>query len=158
MPQPCLSNLHCGMPDFGCEGTDIKEYHQKKTTFNYLNWCKSIGVRAALQGETRRRRHVVGCNWLWLLQIKHIYIDVKAKLKRCRTLTPIGLCPTPTCNDTPFAFAHNLLSRPLVHQQKHDVCGPPHPLTCQQRLLLTCQLVISLTLNLVNLSTGQLVN
>ena len=77
-------------------------------------------------------------------------MDVKAKSKRRCTLTPIGLCPTPTCNDTPFAFAHNLLSRPLVHQQKHDVCGPPHP--------LTCQLVISLTLNLVNLSTGQLVN
>jgi len=33
----CLSNLHCGMPDFGCEGTDIKEYLQKKTTFNYLD-------------------------------------------------------------------------------------------------------------------------
>ena len=26
----CLSNLHCGMPDFDCEGTDIKEYLQKK--------------------------------------------------------------------------------------------------------------------------------
>ena len=85
-------------------------------------------------------------------------MDVKAKAKRHCTLTPIGLCPTPTCNDTPFAFAQSLLSRPLVHQQKHDVCEPPRPLTCQQHLLLTCQLVISLTLNLVNLSTGQLVN
>ena len=131
----------------------------KKTTFNYMGWCKSIEARAALQAETRWRRHVVGCNWLWLLQIKLIYMDVKAKSKRQRTVTPIGLCPTPTRNDTPICFRPKLVVPPTRSPTKAwCLWTTPHVNLSTTPLvnLSTCYLVNSQSRQLVYWSTRQL--